>query len=133
MKRSGEILRVGLVASLVAFCADAGIEDGMRGFAGSQTAGQRVASMTQLLYGALSVAVLLAMAFRPRWVAALLLAWGAALTVTGALATVVWGEQGWGVAAVAGVSIAGVFALILWAWRAHLRASAPRESLTARR
>jgi hypothetical protein len=133
MRRAWEILRVGLVATTVAFCASAGIEDGMRAFTGAATAGQRVASVMQLLYGALSVAVLLAMALRPRWVAALLLGWGAALTVTGALATVVWGEQGWGVAAVAGVSIAAVVALILWAWRAHERASARRESLTAGR
>ena len=103
----------------------------MGAFAGAATAGQRVASVLQLLYGALSVAVLLAMAFRPRWVAALLLAWGAALTLTGALATVVWGAQGWGVAAVAGVSIAAVVALVLWAWRAHERASSARRGSAA--
>lgn len=129
MKRAREILRVGLVVTFVAFCAWAGIEDGMPAFAGAQTAGQRVASVTQLLYGALSVAVLLGIAFRPAWVAALLVAWGAVLIVTGSLATVVWGEQGWGVAAVAGVSIASVVALIVWAWRAHERASAPRAGL----
>lgn len=126
MSRAGRVLRIGFVVALVALCAYAGIEDGMRAFAGAQTAGQRVASVIQLLYGALSVAVLVAMAFRPGWVAALLLAWGAALAVTGGLAAVVWGEQGWAVGAAAGASVAAVAALVVWAWRAHARAGAPR-------
>lgn len=125
MSRAGRVLRAAFVVSIVALCAYAGLEDGLRAFAGAVTAAQRVASVTQLLYGALSVAVLLAMLFRRGWVAALLLAWGAAVTVTGGLAPVVWGEQGWGVGAAAGASVAAAVALVLWAWRAHERAGTP--------
>src|SRR4051812_21396159 len=99
--------------------------DGWRSAAG---AGQRIAATTQLLYGALPVVTLVAMAFRPAWVTALLIAWGAALTMTGTLATVVWGGAGWPIGAVAGVSILAVVALIVWAWRAPRRgaSSEPR-------
>jgi len=86
-----------------------------------ETAGQRIASATQVLYGVLSVAVLLAMAFRPRWVTPLLVAWGAALAVTGALAAVVWGGAEWWAGAVGGAGVLGVVVLVLWAWHAHLR------------
>jgi len=65
------------------------------------------------------------MLFRRRWVAPLLVAWGAAVTVTGALTTVVWGGQGWGVAAAAGASIVAIVLLVPWAWRAHARAPGP--------
>jgi hypothetical protein len=121
VSRAGRIVRIALVVGLVAFCAYAGLGDGMRAWSESRTAAQRVASGTQLLYGSLSVALLLAMAFRTSWVEPLLWAWGTALTLTGTLATVVWGEQGWAAAAAAFASIAAIAALVVWAWRAHRR------------
>jgi len=121
VRRAGEVVRVGFVAGLVALCASSGIGGAMDEWRSAETAGQRIASATEVLYGVLSVAVLLAMAFRPRWVTPLLVAWGAALTVTGAMAAVVWGGAAWWAGAVGGAGVLGVVALVLWAWRAHLR------------
>jgi hypothetical protein len=125
MRRIGRVVRIGLVVAFVAFCGYAGFSDGFRTWSEAQTAGQRVATAAQLTYAALSVVILLAMALRPEWVERLLYAWGAALTVTGSMATVVWGGQGWGAATAAAVSIVGIVALVVWAWRAHRRASDP--------
>ena len=99
----------------------------------AETAGQRAASATEILYGVLSVAVLLAMAFRRRWVTPLLVAWGGALTVTGALAAVVWGEAEWWAGAIGGAGVLAVVALVVWAWRAHLRGTRAGAPLAERR
>jgi len=122
------VVRVGFAAGLVAVCASTGIEGGLDAWRSAETAAQRVASATEILYGVLSVAVLLAMAFRRHWVTPLLVAWGGALTVTGAMAAVVWGEASWGAAAAGAVGVLGVVALVVWAWRAHLRATGPERS-----
>ena len=120
MRRVWEVVRVGFVAGLVALCAANGISGGMDEWRSAETAGQRAASVTEVLYGALSVAVLFAMALRPRWVTPLLVAWGAAITVTGALAAVVWGGAEWWAGVIGGAGVLAVVALVLRAWRAHL-------------
>jgi hypothetical protein len=127
VRRLWPVVRITLVVALVAVTAQGGISDGKSTWREATSALEWTAVATQLLYGTLAVAVLFAMAFRRRWVEPLLYAWGAALTATGTLATVVWGGEGWGVAAVGGVSIAIVVALVVWAWRAHARSVAAAE------
>jgi len=128
VRRVWEVVRVGFVAGLVALCASTGIDGAMNEWRSAETAGQRAASATELLYGVLSIAVLLAMAFRPRWVTPLLVAWGGALTVTGALAAVVWGGAEWWAGAIGGAGVLAVVALVLWAWRAHVRGARAERS-----
>ena len=63
-----------------------------------------------------------------RWMIPILLVWGVALTITGGLAPVVWGEQGALVGIVGGLSTAGVVALAIWACRSHNREVAERRA-----
>jgi hypothetical protein len=121
VKRAWPVLRITLVVALVAVTAYGGISDGLDTVREATTRGQAIGAASQLAYGPLSLVVLLAMAFRPRWVTPLLAAWGLALTVTGTLAPVVWGEAGWGAGAAGGVATALVAALVIAGWRAHLR------------
>jgi len=81
----------------------------------------------QILYGGLAAASLVASAVSRRWVLPLLLAWGAALTVTGGLAPVVWGEQGALVGVLGGLCTAGVVALVFRACRSHNRGVSGRS------
>lgn len=97
----------------------AGLVEGPDAMRSAATQGQRVAALTQMLYGVFAVAALIAMPLRPRFVLPILVLWGAALTVTGGLAPVVYGETGILVGVMAGVSVALVVVLVVWGWRKH--------------
>ena len=105
------------MVALLLLTAYAGLVGGIDGARSLATRGQRFAVTAQLLYGAFAVAALIAMAFRSRVALPILIAWGSALTVAGALAPVVWGEAGVPVGLAAGLSVAVVVFLIVRAWR----------------
>jgi hypothetical protein len=115
------VARIALVAALLAVTAYGGINDGLSTVREAKTHAESAAASVQLAYGGLSVAALLGMALRPRWVTALLIAWSVAVTATGAVAPVVWGETGWGAGAAGGVATAAVAWLAIAGWRAHAR------------
>jgi hypothetical protein len=120
-------LRIALAVGLIGVTAYGGINDGLSTAREAATPLQSIVAAMQLVYGGLSLAVLLAMAFRPRLVNALLIPWAVALAAVGSMAPVVWGEAGWAAGAAGGVATAAVAALVIAAWRAHLRwrSSAP--------
>ena len=124
MRRVWYVARIALVVALVAVTAQGGIGDGMSAWRGGASSLETAAAAIQLAYGALSLAVLLAMAFRREWVTAVMLAWGVPLTATGTLAPVVWGEQPWVVGLAGGAATAAVVALAIAGWRAHARSAA---------
>ncbi|HEX4438543.1 MAG TPA: hypothetical protein VH854_00640 [Thermoanaerobaculia bacterium] len=115
------VARIALVAALLAVTAYGGINDGLSTLRKAKTPGESAAVAVQIAYGGLSVAALLAMALRPRWVTALLIAWGVAVTATGTVAPVVWGGAGWGAGAAGGAATAAVAWLEIAGWRAHAR------------
>jgi len=123
VKRVGRVVSLAAVVVLLLLTAYTGIADGLDAFrsASADRPLERVAAAIQLLYGALAAATLLASALARRWVLPLLLAWGAALTVTGGLAPVVWGEQGALVGVLGGLCTAAIVALAFLAARAHNR------------
>jgi hypothetical protein len=123
VKRFGRFASLAAVLALLLLTAYTGIADGRDAFrsASADRPLERVAAAIQLLYGALAAATLLASALARRWVLPLLLAWGAALTVTGGLAPVVWGEQGALVGVLGGLCTAAIVALVFRAARAHNR------------
>ena len=129
MKRFGRFASLAAVLALLLLTAYTGIADGRDAFrsASADRPLERVAAAIQLLYGALAAATLLASALARRWVLPLLLAWGAALTVTGGLAPVVWGEQGALVGVLGGLCTAGVVALVFRACRSHNRGVSGRS------
>ena len=129
MKRFGRFASLAAVLALLLLTAYTGIADGRNAFrsASADRPLERVAAAIQLLYGALAAATLLASALARRWVLPLLLAWGAALTVTGGLAPVVWGEQGALVGVLGGLCTAGVVALVFRACRSHNRGVSGRS------
>ncbi|HEY1251870.1 MAG TPA: hypothetical protein VGH97_11830 [Thermoanaerobaculia bacterium] len=119
MKRVGPILRQVAVVAFLLFTAYAGIVDGIDSSRSASGGGQRIASVCQLLYGGLATAALLGLLIRGRWILPLVIAWGAALSVTGGLAAVVWGGQSAVVGVFAGLCTAGIAALVVWACRRH--------------
>ena len=129
MKRVGRVVSLAAVVVLLLLTAYTGIADGLDAFrsASSVEPLERVAAAIQILYGALAAASLVASAVSRRWVLPLLLAWGAALTVTGGLAPVVWGEQGALVGVLGGLCTAGVVALVFRACRSHNRGVSGRS------
>jgi hypothetical protein len=129
VKRLGRSLRVAAVALLLLATVYGGIVDGLDAFRSSSAVKplERVAAASQLAYGVLAAATLIASAIARRWLLPLLLAWGAALTATGGLAPVVWGEQGALVGLLGGLCTAGIVALAFWAARAHNRSVSGRR------
>ena len=127
MRRAWRLVRIALVVALLAVTAFGGISDGLRTWREASSPLTSAASAAQLAYGGLSVAALLAMAFRRRWVGPLLIGWAVALTAVGTVASVIWGEQTWAVGAVAGVATAVAAALVVAGWRAHARRDAADE------
>lgn len=110
-------LRVGLGVAFLLFIGYTGISGGLQQVGASATFGQRLQTATQLLFGALAVAALGTLVARRRWTGAVLLAWGAALTVGAGLAPVVWGGTGLLPAVAAAVATALIAWLTLWALR----------------
>jgi len=127
VKRFGRVAGLVAVAVLLLLTAYTGIVDGLDTLRSAANPLERAAAAGQLAYGGLAVATLLASAIARRWVLPLLLAWGAALTIIGGLAPVVWGEQGPAVGIFAGICTAGIVALVLWACRSHNRSMSGRS------
>lgn len=105
-----------VVASLLA-TAWLGLVVGWDSFTGTETGGQRIAASTQLFYGAASLLALAGLALRARWIHAALALWAVTLTVTGAMAPVVWGGAGWAGGAGAGLITALGATLVAWCAR----------------
>jgi hypothetical protein len=116
---SWRALRVAAIVALLLLTAYAGISGGIDSSRSAARGGQRLAATTQLIYGASAIAALIAIALRLRVALPLLILWGAALTVTGGLAPVVWGEGGIPVGLAAGLSVAVVVFLVVRGWRKH--------------
>lgn len=114
-------VRLWAVVVLLLFCAYGGIVVGLDALRSVSTPGQRIAGASQLVYGISAVAALLALLLRRRWSMPLLLVWGAALTLTGGMAPVVWGEQNALVGLLGAAVVAPIVGLVLWACRSHNR------------
>jgi hypothetical protein len=127
VKRVGPILRQAAVVALLLLTAYGGIVEGIDASRSAVGLGQQLAGACQLLYGGLAAAALLALLVRRRWILPLVIAWGVALSATGGLAAVVWGEQGAAVGILAGLCAAGIAALVVWACRRHNEAALSRE------
>jgi hypothetical protein len=129
VRRRGRSLRLAAVVVFLLATVYTGIVDGLDAFRSASLAKpmERVGATCQLLYGGLAAAALLASAIARRWILPLLLAWGAALTATGGLAPVVWGEQSVIVGILGGLCTAGIVALVFRAARAHNRSVSGRR------
>ena len=127
MKRLGQAAILVAVVVFLLLTAYTGIADGLDAFRSAARPLERAGAACQILYGGLAVVTLLASAIARRWILPLLLAWGGALTVTGALAPVVWGEQGALVGILGGLCTAGIVALVFRAARSHNRDVAERS------
>jgi hypothetical protein len=94
---------------------------------------QKLATGTELLYGLTALVVLVAMAEQHRRTLLLLIVWAGALTATGALAPVVWGNTSVKVGAESGAGVGLVLVLVLWAWHfVRRRAAAGRAGFRYR-
>ena len=127
MKRFGRAARLVVVVALLLLTAYTGIVDGLEASRSATRPLERVAAASQLAYGGLAVTTLMASLIVRRWVLPHLLLWGAALTLTGGLAPVVWGGQGALVGVLGGLCTAGIVALANWACRRHNRDVAARS------
>jgi hypothetical protein len=110
------VLRYSVVIVALLLTGYKGLVEGVNATHVADTPGMKVATATQLLYGVTAVAAILAMRLWPRLVFPILIAWGLAVTATGALAPVVYAGRplGWGVSG--GALTGAVVSLLLWAW-----------------
>ncbi|HSG80861.1 MAG TPA: hypothetical protein VLC48_01320 [Gemmatimonadota bacterium] len=70
------------------------------------------AQLTYVIFGAVSILVILAKQRNAAWP---LIAWAAAITATAALSTHVWGGAGLGTSLAAGAAAAAAAGLVVWA------------------
>jgi len=114
---AGAKLRVGLGVAFLLLMGYTGITGGLQQIGQSARLGQRIQTATQLVFGLLGVAAVAMLVVRRRWARLMLVAWGAALSISGGMAAVVWGGQGPLPAAAATVGSALIAWLTLWAVR----------------
>ncbi len=114
---AGAKLRVGLGVAFLLLMGYTGITGGLQQIGQSATLGQRIQTATQLVFGLLGVAAVATLVVRRRWARLMLVAWGAAISISGGMAVVVWGGQGPLPAAAATVGSALIAWLTLWAVR----------------
>jgi peptidoglycan/LPS O-acetylase OafA/YrhL len=108
-----------LLVALLLACVYNGLVEGWNELQNDDTPPMRVATATQLLYGAAALGALIALAIpnQRRWVYPLLVVWGVACTITATLAPVVYGEASWNTGAAAGLLTVLIVLLVLWGWR----------------
>jgi len=108
-------LRVALGVAFLLFIGYTGITGGLQQVSEAATLGQRIQTGTQFIFGALAVAVLGTLVARRRWARPALLAWGAVLSSSAALATVAWGGTGLLPAVAAFVATVVIALVTFWA------------------
>ncbi|HEV8357204.1 MAG TPA: hypothetical protein VGQ17_10610, partial [Gemmatimonadales bacterium] len=117
--RAGAILRYTVVGIALLLTGYNGLIEGINATHVADTPGMKVATATQLLYGFAAVAAIAAIFVRRRLVFPILVGWGIALVLTGALAPVVYGGSSLGVGLAGGAVTAVLVALVLRAWPAR--------------
>ena len=112
-----------LLVALLLGCVYNGLVEGWAELQNDDTPPMRVATATQLLYGAAALGALIAIAIPAgrRRVYPLLVVWGVACIATATLAPVVYGEATWTVGLLAGLATAVIVLLVLWGWRRACR------------
>lgn len=79
--------------------------------------GQQVATLSELLYGVTAVLALVLLARRHPWSLRVLAVWAGAVTLTTALAPVVWGQAAWAVGAASAAAVAFGLGVFLGTWQ----------------
>ncbi|HEV8600168.1 MAG TPA: hypothetical protein VGQ69_12460 [Gemmatimonadales bacterium] len=111
------VIALGVLVILLLVTGYNGLVEGVIATHHAGTAGMRVATVTQLLYGVCAVVALLALAAKQRWVLWPVAGWALAVIATAGLAPVVYGGTPVRTGLVAGAGAALVLGLVLWAWR----------------
>jgi hypothetical protein len=119
MSKVWSALRLAAICGLLLLTAYIGVVEGLNTAPSAATTGQYLATATQLLYGVLSIASLVAMGLKHRSAGVLLALWGLAVTATAGLASVAWGGSSILVGLVASGATAAIAGLVFWGWRAH--------------
>ena len=114
-------LRLFLVAAVLLAAVWFGLKEGADGFMDAGTTFQRWAAASQLLYGVLAVASLVALFTGRAWLRPVLIAWAVVLTLTGTVATVAWSGAPWTAGLMAGALTALVAGLVAWGALLHAR------------
>ena len=126
------VLLTVLLVLLLVIAAYFGLSDGFRAVRGAHGSLQVLVSATQLLYGLLAMAALIAVGFGHRAAGALLVGWVAALAVTNGMSPFVWGFGSVADGIKSGVITGLWLGLVVWLWaycrRRAARASDPRPA-----
>lgn len=123
-------IRLVAVVALLLLAVWFGLKEGYDGFRGAETGWQKVAAVTQMLYGASALASLVALFRNLSWLKWALIDLTIMATITGFLSPIVWGGAGIGAGLLAGASVIVVGALLTWGALAHSRADAAADVLT---
>jgi hypothetical protein len=99
-----------------------GLRNGLAEWSNADTTGQRLASMTEALYGLLGLVAGVGLVTRRTWTVPVVVAWAVSVTITAGLAPVVWGGAGIraGVAAAAATTL--IVLGVIWLARRALAA-----------
>ena len=121
MDRAWPLLRLVTVVVLLLGCVWLGIKEGIDGSLDATTPLQRIAGVTQILYGIGATISLVGLWLRAPWLKAALTGYGVALAVTGGIAPVAWGGTAIGVGITTAITSGGIAIFIGWGALAHVR------------
>lgn len=120
--RARQVFRL-LMVALVAAIGVLGLLNGPTEWTVVESAGQRVATITEIAYGLFGLLAAAGLFIRHRWTVRLLLVWAVAVVVTAGMAPVVWGGAGLTAGLAAGAGTAAIAAGIVWLGRWALTAT----------
>jgi hypothetical protein len=118
-------LLTALLVLVLLLAAYFGLTDGFRAVRAADSPLRVFVSATQLLYGLLALAALIALRLRHRAAGALLVGWVAALAVSNGSGPVVWGHEAVAVGIKSGVITGTWLGLVVWL-RGYCRRRAAR-------
>ena len=121
-------LRLVAVVAMLLLAVWFGLKEGFDGFRGAATTMQRVATVTQMLYGASALASLVALFRRQKWLKWALIDMTTMATITGFLAPIAWGGTGVKEGLLAAASVLVVGGLVTWGALAAQSSVGGRES-----
>jgi len=131
MTKSWQRILTTVILLLLLATAYNGIVEGLNATHFASTTGQRIATLTQLGYGVLALAAMVAMGLKHAMTTAVLVLWGGAIVVTALLAPVVYGGTSIGVAIGAGLASTIVVGLVILGWQRSRRSPTEAASPAA--
>jgi hypothetical protein len=120
-------VRLAIVSIVLLASSISGLYDSLELISAADTAFRKLFVVVQLLYGVSGLIAFFALVTKRKWTVWVLSVWAVSVAAAAGLAVVVWGGEGLGSAAAAGVGTALVAGLVVWGGHRAVVARLPSD------